>query len=231
MNSRKTIAIYTFSMGRWHYLEKSVRSVLRARQEYLGPTRHIVCLQGVAPPPFLTELGEQVEMIHWSTNCGIAEGINRVAAMLSEDLVIKLDDDCEIISARFLTHVAEVARLCPNLVFSPFPVGLIRNLGGVPSKERSIVYSDRLDTYYTLRAVPHVGGFCRVSPRITTNWVLQPDLGIAGASGNEDVQFSTLCGENRIPMAYLENAIIVEHQESTLGQHARYGNEYFGDRF
>jgi hypothetical protein len=231
MTTRKTIALYTFSMGRWHYLEKCIRSALRVRQEYLGPTRHIVCLQGVAPPDFLAEFGEQIEVIHWPQNCGIAEGINRISALLSEDIIIKMDDDCEIVSDRFLTHVAEIATLCPQLVFSPFPVGLIGNLGGVPSQQRSVIYSERLDTFYTLRAVPHVGGFCRISPRLTTDWKLQPDLGIPGASGNEDVQFSALCGQSGIQMAYLENAIIVEHQESTLGQHARYGKSYFGDRF
>jgi hypothetical protein len=51
------------------------------------------------------------------------------------------------------------------------------------------------------------------------------------AAGREDVNFSEFCGIRGIPMYYLENALVVEHQESTLGQHARYGENYFKGRF
>ena len=231
MIKNKTVAFYTFSMGRWHYLEKAIDSVLKARQNYLGLSRHLICLQGVAAPDFLKKYGDQIQVIEWQSNVGIAEGINQVSRLLSEELIIKLDDDCEIVSNNFLTHVNEISNLYPNLIFSPFPVGLIGNLGGVQSQDRKVIYSETLDTYYTLRFVPHVGGFCRISPRFTLNWHFQNDLGIPGASGNEDVQFSNFVMQNNLKLAYLENALIVEHQESTLGQHARYGKNYFGDRF
>ena len=79
--------------------------------------------------------------------------------------------------------------------------------------------------------VHHVGGFARISPReVVKDWVLAPDL-MEGQSGNEDGQHSSRCLDENISMAYLENAIIVEHQESTLGQHKRYGEDYFGKRF
>lgn len=231
MNFLPTIAIYTFTMGRWRYLRRAIESVLAARREYLGPSRHIVCFQGCVPPGDFAAYEALIEMKVWPENYGIASGINRVGESISEDLTIKFDDDCEIVSSDFLSHVAEISRLCSGAVFSPYPVGLIGNPGGVLSNERKLAYSDRLDVFYTLRCVPHVGGLCRISPSRLTNWQLHPDLGIPGASGNEDGQFSTLCRTHQIPMYYLENAIIVEHQESTLGQHARYGKEYFGERF
>jgi len=204
---------------------------MKARHDYHGLSRHIICLQGVHKPDFLSEYGEQIEVHVWDKNYGIAEGINKISKLLSEDLIIKLDDDCEIVSSNFLNHVSEIASLNPNMIFSPYPVGLIGNPGGVPSTDRKVIYSSKMETFYTLRNVPHVGGFCRVSPRFTLNWSLVNDLGIPGASGNEDTQFSAICRHLSLPLAYLENAIIVEHQESTLGQHERYGSEYFKDRF
>lgn len=231
MNANKSVAFFTFSMGRWRYLEKAIDSALKARQDYLGTSRHLICLQGVEAPHFLKKYGDQIEIIQWDKNYGIAEGINRVSRKLSEEIIIKFDDDCEVVSTNFLTHVNEISALFPELIFSPFPVGLIGNLGGVPSQDRQVIYSKKLDTYYTLRFVPHIGGFCRISPRSTLEWKLENDLNIPGASGNEDIQFSNLSKLKSIKMAYLENAIIVEHQESTLGQHARYGKEYFGGRF
>ena len=110
---------------------------------------------------------------------------------------------------------------------------LINNPGGVPRLAPQFVsYGSETDTFYTLRPVDHVGGFARIAPReLVKDWVLASDRNIPGASGNEDIQFSRLCVQNNIPMYYLENALIVEHQESTLGQHARYGKDYFGERF
>jgi hypothetical protein len=126
--------------------------------------------------------------------------------------------------------VKEIARIKPDIVFSPYPVGLINNPGGPRGNRHEVIYSEVTDTYYTLRYVSHVGGFARISPSFTKNWKFDNDL-IPGISGSEDSQFSLKCQQLNIPMAYLENAIVVEHQESTLGQHSRYGNNYFNGRF
>jgi hypothetical protein len=48
-------------------------------------------------------------------------------------------------------------------------------------------------------------------------------------SGREDNTFANACAERKTPMYYLENGIIVEHQESTLGQMARFP-QYFSKR-
>jgi len=88
-----------------------------------------------------------------------------------------------------------------------------------------VEYSVETDTYYTFRKVHHVGGFARIMP---VEYFKQINF---TNTHSEDTECSTWCNNNNIPMYYLENALIVEHQESTLGQHARYGEKYFKGRF
>lgn len=214
-------------MGRWKYLQQLIASI-----DYDENVEHFIVYQGVTPPNDLIEYTKKcgIQNIFLENNVGIAEAMNMVLPKLSGDIIIKLDEDAKIVSKYFFSHVREINSICPELVFSPYPVGLINNPGGVLSKNHRVVYSKPTDSYYTLRIVNHVGGFSRISPKFTKDWKFDNDL-IPGISGNEDSQFSRKCMLNNIEMAYLENAIVVEHNESSLGQHARYGEEYFKGRF
>jgi hypothetical protein len=69
-----------------------------------------------------------------------------------------------------------------------------------------------------------LGGFARIAPKehlLNTRF---------SDDHSEDSEFSGNCNTNNIPMYYLENGLIVEHQETGLGQQARYGKEYFQAR-
>lgn len=232
------ISIYTFTLGRDKYLTQLLESIHDCNDEY-QETEHFICCQGIKLKEETLSLircfnllkQHNITVLEWDENYGIAEGMNKVLPMLSGDIIMKLDEDAVLRSPNFFTHVREIHKLVPNLVFSPFPVGLINNLAGPLSHGRTVIYSKDLDTYYTLRTVDHVGGFARVSPADPTkNWIFDYDKNEL-SSGSEDGQHSNKCKALRIPMAYLENALIVEHNESTLGQHERYGVKYFGKRF
>ena len=225
------ISIYTLTLGREYYLKQLVTSI-----EDLGGAgnyEHHICFQGVKPSSDLARFLDKPRITThlWEDNVGIAEGMNKIIPLLHGDIILKMDDDCVLRSTNFFKHVEEVHRLHPNIVFSPYPVGLINNPGGPKGHAHVVSYGENTDTYYTLRFVNHIGGFARISPSARVkNWTFTGDL-IKGQSGNEDGQHSKKCIESRIGMAYLENALIVEHQESTLGQHERYGEKYFKDRF
>lgn len=219
------ISIFTFTRGRWHYLYKLLNSISSQPLDKGLIVDHKIIAQGCKfEAPYASS--DETTFIEWENNVGCSEGMNRILPTLDGELIIKMDEDCIIQSNEFFIHVAAIHELKPNLVFSPYPVGLINNPGGVLSNNREVIYSKETDTYYTLRYVNHIGGFARISPGFTKNWRFIPDDLTSSHSGNEDVQFSTLCRLNGIAMAYLENAIIVEHQESTLGQKERYKN-YF----
>ena len=227
------ISIYTLTMGRELYLRRLLESI-----KLLGgsaPFEHYIVWQGVKPSEefslFVEEEHSHIKMILRDKNEGIASTMNFILPQLKGKAIMKLDEDAILRSPEFFDHVQELNRMFPNLVFSPFPVGLINNLGGPQSDQRRVAYSEKTDTYYTLRLVAHIGGFARVSPADpTASWTFENDLSDT-ASGSEDGQHSRKCIEQHLGMAYLENALIVEHQESTLGQHARYGDSYFGKRF
>jgi len=222
------ISVYTFTLGRPLYLHKVLKAVIGAAAEYEGSIEHHICFQAVEPDASTVELIEQARggrlgfRIHsWSENIGISAGMNRIVPQLRGNLIIKMDDDCLIRSDDFFSHVAAIAELKPRAVFSPFPVGLVQDPGGPPAVDRHVVHSRRTDTYYTFRRVDHVGGLCRIAPsEIVRSWVMEPNVSIGGSDDN---QHSALCLAHGVDMFYLENALVVEHLESSLGQRARYG--------
>jgi hypothetical protein len=227
------IGIYTFSRGRELYVRRLVESM-----EQLGGSQvtfeHHICFQGIEPSTELMKFlhaGRRTERItchFWDRNYGTGEGNNRILPLLKAALIMKLDEDAMIRSPDFFVHVMAVHKIVPNAVFSPYPVGLIGHPGGDKAERHFVKYSEETDTYYTFRCVPHVGGMARIAPAKIAKSIHCP-YDLNANSGHEDEYFAQACFEIKTPMYYLENALIVEHQESTLGQIERY-KEYFGAR-
>jgi glycosyltransferase involved in cell wall biosynthesis len=232
------LSFYTFTMGREDYLVNLIENLHQYSNSEKVECEHHICFQGVEPGEHYsisTCLKSFIKTHVWEKNVGIAEGMNRILPELTGDVIIKIDDDCMPYTLwqrpTFKERIVEIARTIPNAVWSPYPVGLINNPGGPRGfGHETIRIQEPWDSIYTLRKVTHVGGFCRISPKFTKDWKFENDLK-PGQSGNEDVQFSQKCAALNIPMYYLENGLVVEHNESTLGQHIRYGNEYFKGRF
>jgi glycosyltransferase involved in cell wall biosynthesis len=226
------ISIYTITMGRELYLSRLINSIAKnaGNIEY----EHHIGFQGIEPSDELKEKLKQHNCIShlWQTNCGAGEANNKIIPNLKGDIIVKLDDDALVVSEDYLVRVNEINNLlCGSAVFSPYPVGLINNPGGVASRSHTVKYSTTMDMYFTLRRVPHVGGFGRIVPRDIAKTFTWPNDLNNGTSGSEDSNFSAYCGSKSIPLFYLENSIVIEHQESTLGQHARYPEYFKGGRF
>lgn len=235
------ISIITFYVGgRDNYLLKSVNSVLK--ETLLSDTDnvfyeyHIIGQGCEIPEKVINELKltnmmlKNIEFyIHkWDKNIGIGAGLNKILPLCTGDLIFKMDDDCSIVSEDFFPHAIDLFTRFPNSVFSPYPVGLINNPGG-PRGFKHSVYKKSDEQVYTRRHVTHVGGFARFAPAsIIKNFTFANDL-ISGVSGTEDGQFSAYCVQNNIEMFYLENAMVVEHIDSTLGQIVQLP-EYFKNR-
>jgi hypothetical protein len=227
------ISLYTFTRGRELYVRRLVESL----EQFGGGDvafEHHVCFQGVDASNELKHFlkaGERAEWItchFWDRNYGTGEGNNRIVPLLNGTLIMKLDEDAMIRSPDFFAHAMTVHQLVPDAVFSPYPVGLIGHPGGDKAEGHFVKYSEKMDTYYTFRSVPHVGGMARIAPaRIAKSIHCPYDLN--ENSGHEDEYFAQACLEMKTPMYYLENALIVEHQESTLGQMERY-KKYFAVR-
>lgn len=236
------ISIITFTMGgRDRYLFTCLDSVYNDINDQLVhdeiKIEHHLVFQGVAPTSGIKGCIETYKesncyklITHvWEKNIGIGAGLNKIISQCSGSLILKLDDDAEIISKNFFSRALFVNRKYPTAIFSPQPTGLINNMAGPPGHSRSIVYDENIDKYFTLRNVSHVGGFARFSPKSTFNSFIFPNDLIKGISGTEDGNLSQYALQNNIPMFYVETGMVVEHNESILGQQARYP-EYFKDR-
>jgi hypothetical protein len=227
------ISIFTSTSNRELYLKRLLSSVVRCSTVWPQTIEHIILFQGEKPSKdfeeFLSLLpsnySRAIKILHSSVIDNDGTVMNKAKNLAANDLFFKLDDDAKLVSEDYFMHALEIHKLVPNAMFSPYPVGLINNPGGVLSKEHSVKYSQDTDTFYTLRRVNHVGGFAKIIP---TEYIKQVNF----TNGRqEDTDTSNWCISNGVPMYYLENSLIVEHQESTLGQHERYGKEYFGGRF
>ena len=228
-----SISIFTSTCNRELYLERFLSSIVRCNNFWPDKLEHIILFQGEKPSQnfekFLGSLPEQysktLNILHSPTVENDGKVMNKAKTLAANDLFFKLDDDAKLVSEDYFRHSLEIHSLIPEAMFSPYPVGLINNPGGVLSKEHSLKYSQNTDTFYTLRRVHHIGGFAKIIP---TKYIKQVNF---TDGRQEDTDTSNWCSNNNIPMYYLENSLIVEHQESTLGQHERYGKEYFRGRF
>ena len=223
------ISIFTLTMGREKYLRRLIETIRNNHRRSLSLEHHIA-FQGVEPSPelesFLSEYRDSTGcnlVLHlWPENCGTGEACNRLVPLLEGRIIIKFDEDAALCSEDFFTHMMEINRVEPDVVFSPFPVGLIGAVGGPMSTDRYVKYGAETDTYYTFRVVRHVGGFARITPAHTIKSYHWPNDLNECTSGIDDVNFSKYCCQTGIKMCYLENGLIVEHQESSLGQLERY---------
>lgn len=220
MNLHFMIDILTVSCGRRLYLGRLMDSIERNGGDLSGVTMRLFnngvahSIEGTFP----------VHAVSLAERHSVGAVMQIAKSYLDKPLVIKLDDDAEIISNKFFDVLYEIARLKPNTIFSPFPVGLINNRGGPRGTSHEVVYSEKLDRYFTLRKSEHVGGFARVMPAEMFKQVPFTD------AHDEDSNVSAWARAAGVEMFYLENGFIVEHQESTLGQHAR-DESYFQGRF
>lgn len=228
--------IFTLTLGRDFYLDKNLKSVSRNLHDECDIVHHVV-LQGCdSSIDFSSFENENYKIVvhKLEKNIGAGMGNNYIKDFLRDGAIVqKMDDDCEIVSNDYFKTLKSFLSYMPEYFsVSPYPVGLINNPGGAKRvAEQTVVYDEHLDIYFTVRPVTHVGGFARINPVKMFkmfNWL--NDLSSQN-SGSEDVQMSHYCSINKIPMLYLENALIVEHMESTLGQHKRYGEDYFKGRF
>jgi|GEM_PF-1378992 len=228
----RTVSIYTLSLGRMFYLEKLIQSM---QKNIHLPYQHVILNQGVNDPDFISFLNNlannnnNIEIVHSDENLGINAGCKKCVSMCTGDLIVKLDEDMRIVSDDFLKHLlAAYNTVGEPVALTAFPAGFIGEPGGVPGRfGHSVYYSKETDTYYTIRWVHYLGGYCECIPRMIYE-IAKPLDGFRGRkrSSGQDVYISRRMRKAGFRLGYFENACIVEHQESTLGQETRF-RDYF----
>ncbi len=218
--------LVTYS-GRTLYLERLFTSLIRNWGD-LKSINLIFIINGCAPVSHeIFRLVGDCHQHQFEERISINDAMNYYKENWSGDsLMAKIDEDCELLTPDFYKHLMVIHNLFPLAIYSPYVCGLVRNPGGAPAIKHDVVYSDITDRFYTRRITNHVGGIFRV---MNSNYVkhveFHPNL------HNEDGRVSEWSRSNNIEMFYLESEMVVSHIESSLGQHQRYGEEYFKGRF
>lgn len=168
---------------------------------------------------------DNVDATFLPENKGISAGSNlAIDWMFQEydpDIVIKMDNDCEIVSDFIIAKVVEFCSYMKgNFVISPRVTGINRQpsrnnetyIGGIRFGRTSIV-----------------GGLFQVTPRtLYTKMKFRYDETLPKAWGQDDVLCSMMCSYG-LPVGYIED-LVVSHYKTTSGQ-AEEKPEYFERKF
>lgn len=237
-NESIAISFYTLAYNRLEYTKRMIESLLASTTEGF---QHVIINQSSSDGTreYLDGLKSRYphidwEIVHLEKNVGLISGQNMAIERCYGNLLIKMDNDCRILSKDIDKHLKALYNLIGfDYVISPFPVGLITNLGGAKRYGFEVYYSEETDRYYTLGLTHHLGGMFRCIPKKILTQVEAWQGYSFEKMGNrrEDDFISKKIASSGFKLAYLENDCVVEHQESTLGQHERYCNEYFQGRF
>jgi hypothetical protein len=213
------IAVYTLTRDRLEYTQRSFASL----RKFAGvPFTHFVVDQ--ASSDGTVEWLRDVYKPAWSSylpeNVGIASGANiALDAIFSQgewDLVVKMDNDCLVLSENILMQIAEiidgVKPFQARYMLSPRVEGIEKQ----PRRSRDVMVERR-----RVGVTGLVGGLFHCLPGyIYRQFRYDPDTTPRG--GGNDVRicvwFRSMGGE----CGYIEG-LAVEHMDTTVGQIAKYG--------
>ncbi len=159
------------------------------------------------------------KVIYNSKNMGISIGTNQALGEILKydyDLVIKMDNDCEVVSDNILRHIAEIYQNIKdqNYVLSP----RVEGIGHQPIRIKHITLVGR-----EIGVTHIIGGLFRIVPlKMITKYREPENFPIARG---QDSYFCKWLYNNKITMGYIEE-LIVNHFETTHGQGKRYPEYY-----
>lgn len=213
------LAIYTRCTSRWFYLKRQLESLDR----WEGASHKIFVQHGAKIPAeveeFVSRHGAQIESIPWVTLSSASRIGQNWALGTGAELIMQLDDDARAMGPDFFQRIYRFHEAKPDVAFAPAVVGIFATTIRSPDssgKDRHYVYDPHFDEYYGYRIVRHIGGFARAIPSRIAEKVNIPD-----GDRTEDGTCSGQLNQLGVPRVYLENGVVVEHQETTWGQHRR----------
>lgn len=225
------VAIYTLTRDRLEYT-KHCFGVLRKKAGY--PFDHFVVDNGSTDGTYDWMIGdyagEHIRALQQNgENIGIAAGCNQALEMIKAqeqisnclyDLVIKCDNDCEVITDNILAHIVEIYTHILDRPYGPRYILSPRVEGIVNQQKR---HSEQTLGGWRIGMPTMVGGLFMVTPASIYNEYRFPnDIPFArGADSTLSHWFYKRGGK----LGYIED-LVVNHHETTDGQAKRYP-EYF----
>lgn len=212
------IAVYTLTRDRLDYTKHCFASLKEKAWGY--PFDHFVLDNGSqdGTPEWLREEYKPHFLHRSDTNVGISRASNFLLYKISEgnyDLIIKMDNDCEVVSDNILQQMVEIFTDAKKpVVLSPRVVGINRQ----PTRVGHSIIGGRDIGWTSI-----VGGLFHVVPSKVYREYAYP-TNLPPAWGQDD-DFCRWANSRGIRTGYVEG-LVVNHYETTNGQAARYP-EYF----
>lgn len=225
------IAIFTLTKDRFDYTKKTIDSLKKnAGHDY----DHYIVDNGSNKEnlkkleKYLESYGNLYTLVKNKKNKGISIGSNQALGEIMKnkyDLIIKLDNDCEVLTPDILKRIAKFYSVNRQVVCSPYVQGLVDNVGGARRvKIGEVEYHTVNDE--TVGMVEHVGGIFCVAPSFMYKKFRWNEKDFM--HGMQDLDFSSYCLRNGMGLCYLED-LKVEHIDTTEGQKKK-NKEYFKKR-
>lgn len=218
------IVIYTLTRDRLFYTQYCFEML---REKTRHPFVHIVFDNGSRDdtPRWLNEYRQQyggVFVLPCSDNMGIGQASNKVLDFIgmtnmNPTLVIKMDNDCEVISDGILEEIVEIykdLKMSDLMNLSPKVDGIVHQ----PKRYKTDTVAN-----HKIGLTHHIGGLFSIVPYCLYHGFRYPES-IPKAKGC-DSYLSTWIQSKGHAVGYIED-LVVNHYETTDGQKIRYP-EYF----
>jgi glycosyltransferase involved in cell wall biosynthesis len=213
------VAIFTLTYNRLDYTKRMFSAVKKFTNYQYD---HYVVDNG-STDGTVEYLGKKdLKVIYNKVNVGISKASNQALDAIGNnyDIIIKMDNDCEVESDKWLETIIDVYERSGQYIISPYVEGLVDSPGGVKRIRNG--YIGR----HTLGLTTHLGGLCIAAPYKVYQGFRWEEEDFLHSS--QDYIFSQHCLKQRYALAYLEN-IRVMHMDTTVGQQEKYP-EYFEKR-
>lgn len=213
------VAVFTLTMNRLEYTKRMYKSLKKAGY----PFDWFVVDNGSTDgtKQWLASL-KHVTVIDNPENVGISRASNQALDAIGQsyDFIIKVDNDCEILSDNWVAELLKIYQAHWQIILSPYVEGLVDNPGGAP----------RLG-YKNLRGhligiTQHIGGIFTMAHRSayqTFRWDEDDFL-----HGLQDMVFTQAMQKKGYLVGYVED-LRVSHMDTTTGQQEKYP-DYFKQR-
>ena len=228
------IAIWTITWNRLDYTKKMIESM---KKNFKYDYDHYFIDNGSTDgtKEYLKKMLEKKasykpikDVIFNEDNLGISKANNialnaiLVSSKVKYDIVIKVDNDCEILSPDMLKTIAKIYQINRKMVISPYIEGLIDHPGG---GKRIPGLRGRIGDY-RVSAAEHMGGIFRAVPtKVFKNW-RWPENDFK--HGIQDLAFSQYAISSGYQLQYLDD-FRAGHIDSTYEQDKKYP-EYSDER-
>lgn len=225
------VAVYTLTMNRLEY----TKQMWKAMHKLAGyPFDWYVIDQGSTDgtQEWLKSLtrdyeGRKFRYRLYEQNVGLAKGWNQIVDFVKAegeyDIIIKIDNDAQMMTPKWLEKMVEIFERNRKVILSPYVEGLENSPGGVLRMRASgdspyLMIHDRV-----LGMVPNLGGIVFATPiELWKDWKFDEAY-----EGNKDYLLSQFARKIGYSLFYMEE-LRVWHIDGTTGQHQKFPDYFKG---